>query len=143
MKAVEIKIPSDPKYLKLVRCGINHLCELCEFSEEVSNAVTLAVNEAVTNIMKHAYFNVRENPIIIKCEILHDRLEIVLRDFGIKADQNKIKSRELDDIKPGGLGVHLIKKSMDIVNYDTSFEKGNQLILAKYLPQKKGNNANG
>jgi len=141
MKEVEIKIPSDPKYLKLVRCGINHLCELCQLSEEVSNSVTLAVNEAVTNIMKHAYLNVKEKPIFIKCEILDDRLEIVLRDFGIKVDQKKIKSRELDDIKPGGLGVHLIKKSMDIVKFDHSLENGNQLILAKFLPEKKGNNA--
>jgi serine/threonine-protein kinase RsbW len=74
-------------------------------------------------------------------EILDDRLEIILRDFGKKADVKKIKSRKLDDVKPGGLGVHIIKKSMDIVKYDNSLKNVNQLLLVKYLPDKKGNNA--
>lgn len=137
MDAIEIKISSDPKYLKKVRRKVNQLAKLSGFQKEERYYITLAVNEAVSNIIKHAYHNAKGRPIIIHGFLKEDRLEIVLRDFGIKANSNKIKSRELEDIKPGGLGVHIIKSVMDVVEYDNSIDDGNQLLLAKYLPGKK------
>ncbi|RMD89254.1 MAG: ATP-binding protein [Calditrichaeota bacterium] len=137
MESVEIKVPSDPKLLKIVRCGISHLCELCGFPKDTTNAVILAVDEAASNIIKHAYKGKKNKPIIVTCRILQDRLEIVLRDFGEKADPKKIKSRELEDVRPGGLGVHLIRSTMDVVIYDNSLKEGNKLTLAKFLPGKE------
>ncbi len=140
MEAVEIKIASDPKYLKILRSAVYHLSKLCGFSNKEGNALTLAVGEAAANIIKHAYKNEKNKPIFMSCKILDDRLEIRLRDFGPKVDTRKIKSRELEDVRPGGLGVHFIKSTMDVVIYDNSQENGNQLILAKYLPGKRKNN---
>jgi anti-sigma regulatory factor (Ser/Thr protein kinase) len=134
---VEIKIPSDPKFLKIVRSGIEHLCDVCGFPDETRHAIKLAVDEATTNIIKHAYQKEADKPIIIHCTILEDRLEIVLKDFGKKARPGEIKSRELEDVKPGGLGVHLIKTAMDVVTYDHSSPESNQLTLVKYLPGNK------
>ena len=59
-----------------------------------------------------------------------------LRDFGEKANISEIKSRKLDDVRPGGLGVHLIRCVMDKVVYDNSFEIGNQLQLVKFFKKK-------
>ncbi|MFQ5822656.1 MAG: ATP-binding protein [bacterium] len=137
MDTIEIKLPSDPKLLKIVRCAINHLCEVCGYSKEECNAFTLAVDEAASNIIKHAYNDQKDQLIILKFQLLKDRLEVKLRDFGQKVDPKTIKSRDLEDIRPGGLGVHLIKSTMDVVIYDNSLEKGNQLTLAKFLPGKK------
>lgn len=137
MNVIEIKVPSDPKLLKIVRCGINHLCEVCGFTREERNAVTLAVDEAGSNVIKHAYQGQKDKPIIVSCQVLEDRLEIKIRDFGKKTDVRKIKSRELEDIRPGGLGVHFIKSTMDVVIFDNSLEDGNQLTLAKFLPGMK------
>ncbi|MFQ5707463.1 MAG: ATP-binding protein [bacterium] len=137
MEVVEIRVPSDPRLLKIVRCGINHLCDICGFPEEARNAVTLSVDEAASNIIKHTYKGQTDKLIVVTCRILEDRLEIVLRDFGEKADLKKIKSRELEDVRPGGLGVHLIKSNMDVVVYDDTLKDGNQLTLAKYLPETK------
>ncbi|MFQ5601888.1 MAG: ATP-binding protein [bacterium] len=137
MDEIEIKIPSNPQLLKVVRCGVSHLCDICEFTQEERNAVILAVDEAASNIIKHAYNGAPNKPIVIIFRLLHDRLEIVLRDFGEKADPKKIKSRDLDDIRPGGLGVHLIKSTMDRVYYNTTLKEGNELTLTKYLPGKK------
>ncbi|MFQ5648530.1 MAG: ATP-binding protein [bacterium] len=137
MNEIIIKLPSDPRFLKIVRGGIAHLGELCGFSDEECNAVTIAVDEAISNIIKHTYNGDREQLIVVNFKLLEDRLEVVLRDFGKKVDPKTIKSRNLDDIRPGGLGVHLIKTTMDVVNYDTSLEVGNQLIMAKYLPGRK------
>jgi len=60
-----------------------------------------------------------------------------LRDSGLKTDPEKIKSRNLEDVRPGGLGVHIIKSTMDVVAYDNSSEDFNYLTMAKYLPGRK------
>lgn len=137
MDEVELRLPSNPKLLKIVRCGIAHLCDICGFSNEEKNQVILAVDEAVSNIIKHTYHGEINKPIVINQRIVDDRLEVILRDYGEKADPNKIKSRDLDDLKPGGLGVHFIKSAMDEVRYDNTVDVGNQLTLIKYLPGKK------
>ncbi len=138
MNNIEIKIPSDPQFLKIIRSSITHVTGLLGFSPDAVNAVTIAVDEAVSNIIKHAYHGKKDELIQVNINILDDRLEIVLRDFGETADLGSIKPRNLDEIRPGGLGVHLIKSTMDVVIYDNSLAVGNQLTLAKYLPGKEG-----
>ena len=136
MDAVEIKISSDPKYLKILRSAVFHLARMCGFSNKEGNAMTVAVSEAAANIIKHAYRNATDKPIFMNCRILDDRLEIMLGDSGLKTDPEKIKSRPLEEIRPGGLGVHIIKSTMDEVTYDNSSEDFNYLTMAKYLPGK-------
>jgi len=137
LNEIEIKLPSDPQLLKIIRSGISHISKICGFSNEESNAVTIAVDEAASNIIKHTYNGAKNELIVVNFRILEDRLEVVLRDFGEKVDPETIKSRDLNEIRPGGLGVHLIKSTMDVVNYDNSFEDGNQLTMVKYFPGKK------
>jgi len=137
MAEIEIKLPSDPKYLKIIRSSIAHIGEMCSLTEEEGNQVTLAVDEAVANIIKHTYHGVTDKIIYVTFRIDSERLEVVLRDFGKKVDPDKIKPRALDDIRPGGLGVHLIKSTMDEVLYDNSSKVGNKLTLAKYLARGK------
>ena len=136
-ESIEIKIPSQPKFLKIVRAAMNHICETMGFSQEDTNNVTLAVDEACSNIIKHAYCGSTGKPIHVTCTLYKNRLEILLKDFGKKANIDEIKSRELDDVRPGGLGVHLIRSVMDIVKYNNQDEEGNQLQLVKYIPMKE------
>lgn len=133
---VEIRVASDPRLLKIVRAGIAHLCELAGFPEDQRHRATLAVDEACSNIIQHAYGGATDKPIFITARILENGIEVVLRDFGKKVDPETIKSRDLDDIRPGGLGVHLIRSSMDVVVYDNTLPDGNQLRLAKYLTKE-------
>jgi len=135
-ETIEITIPSEPKFLKIVRAAMNHLGETMGFSQDDINNITLAVDEACSNIIKHAYEGLKGLPIQVVCYLYEDRIEILLRDSGKKADVNEIKSRELDDVRPGGIGVHLIKSVMDVVSYDNSLEQGNQLQLVKYVSKK-------
>ncbi len=136
MNQIEIKLPSDPRFLKVVRSSISHVGEICRLSDEECNAVTIAVDEAISNVIKHTYNGDNQQLIVVSIDIMDDRLQIILRDFGKKVDPKTIKPRNLDDIRPGGLGVHLIKTTMDIVQYDNSLDVGNQLTMTKYLPGK-------
>ncbi len=136
-ETLEFMIPAEPKYLKINRLSIKLLCEIIGFSTEESNNITLAIDEACSNIIRHAYNGPSQEPIHIKCNIYEDKIEFLIRDFGKKVKVDQIKSRRLDEIRPGGLGVHLIKTVMDEVIYNTNFEKGNQLTLIKYFKGKE------
>jgi anti-sigma regulatory factor (Ser/Thr protein kinase) len=63
-------------------------------------------------------------------------LEIVLVDSGMAVDPKKLKGRPLDEVRPGGLGIHFMKQSMDVVEF--SRKKGkNFLRMVKYLAPSK------
>jgi len=134
---IQIQLPSDPQFLKIIRSSTAHISQVCGFTEEECNAVTIAVDEAAANIIKHTYNGNTKKKIIAEFAILEDKLEVVLRDFGKKINPKNIKSRNLDDVRPGGLGVHLIKTTMDEVVYDNSQEVGNKLTMTKFLPEGK------
>ncbi|MEL6822570.1 MAG: ATP-binding protein, partial [Calditrichota bacterium] len=104
------------------------------------NEMILAVDEAVANIIRHAYKGADDKPINVFCDVHEDRLQIVLQDFGEEVDTNVVKSRDLDDVRPGGLGVHLIQSVMDEMEFSYSKEEGNKLRLVKYLPAGKQEN---
>jgi serine/threonine-protein kinase RsbW len=106
--------------------------------------LTRAVDEALANIIRHAYGGRLGQPIELLCRRLEDRtggkqragLEIVLVDRGAAADRKKLCGRSLDDVRPGGLGMHFIKNGVDVMEY-TSQAKRNRLRLVKYLPAGK------
>jgi anti-sigma regulatory factor (Ser/Thr protein kinase) len=76
--------------------------------------LVMAVDEACQNIIRHAYSGWDEPGDIVADFILEDGSLIVhLMDFAEPVDQGRIKSRDLDDVRPGGLGVHLIKSVTD------------------------------
>ncbi len=128
-----LKVPSDPRYLKQIREEVSRVAKEAGFDEEWRGRIVLAIDEAITNIIRHTYN--RETDKEIHISLLNDEkaLRITLRDFGTKPDLNKISSRDLKDVRPGGLGCHFIKEIMDEVTYDIdSNEIGTELRLIKY-----------
>ena len=130
--AVKLSLPSDPKFLSVVRVVVSTMAEKAEFDDRQVKDIVLAVDEACTNVIKHSYLGDTQKEIIVSCGISDTRLEISIRDFGRKVDPETIKHRELEEVKPGGLGVFFIKKIMDEVIYNTSFEVGTKTRLIKY-----------
>jgi anti-sigma regulatory factor (Ser/Thr protein kinase) len=131
---------SNPKWLSIVRAAVERLTETLEFKAEHCKSITLAVDEALTNIVRHSYSNRRDQPITMyfrkaqrkqEREVQHG-LEIILCDRGPASDVTKWRGRPLGEIRPGGLGLHLIHDAMDIVEFS---RKGdiNRLRLVKYL----------
>ena len=132
--AVELTIPSDPKYMRLVRGLVAAAGEVVGFEKRDVNSLCLAVDEACTNIIKHAYDGNHTQRIEVHLAMHPDRLDVRLRDYGRKTDPAKIKPRELHDVRPGGLGVHFIREIMDDVVYDVSADVGTELRMTKSLP---------
>jgi len=131
--SVKITIPSHPKFLSIVRSITSKIGEIYGINETIVNDLKLAVDEACTNIIRHAYKGDTTKKIILKYKLSPIQITVILEDNGIKADINKLKGRNLDDIKPGGLGIHFIKRVFDVFMLDEKKKKGNRLILIKHL----------
>lgn len=135
-----MELPSNPDTLCVVRNALGPLAQMLGFSDAECRAVVLAVDEALTNIIRHAYQGRANEPIEISFRRIHAPqdgargrgLEIVLEDRGIRVDGSKLCGRDLEDVRPGGLGLHFIKESMDAVEFRRHWGR-NQLRLVKFL----------
>ncbi len=144
---LRMELRSDPEMLCVVRNALGQLAATLGFSEPECRAVVLAVDEALTNIIRHAYLGDPEQPIEASFRRIHvprdgggnDALEIVLEDRGTAVNPKKMCGRALEDVRPGGLGLHFIRECMDTVEFSRSNGR-NQLRLVKILhvqaPQK-------
>lgn len=127
---------SDAAFLRVLRSAVDQICALAGFSKMDSSKIVLAVDEACSNVIRHAYKNKPGKPIVVTCHILPTKLEITLTDQGEAAEISSIQPRALDDVRPGGLGVHIIRTVMDEVQYENLAAVGNRLVMCKYLPKE-------
>jgi anti-sigma regulatory factor (Ser/Thr protein kinase) len=135
-----MELPSNPEMLCVVRQALGQLAAGLGFSEAECHAVVLAVDEALTNIIRHAYLGNAEQPIEASFHRIRgaqngqhrDALEILLEDRGTAVNPEKLCGRALEDVKPGGLGLHFIRECMDTVEFSRKLGR-NQLRLVKFL----------
>jgi serine/threonine-protein kinase RsbW len=135
--AIVITIPSHPKFLSVVRSVTAAAGRLYEFDDKTAEEIKLAVDEACTNIMKHAYRGDTKQKIVLEYSATQKAFKVVIEDSGVKARLTSIKGRSFDDIRPGGLGVHFIRRVFDVYRFDAKKKKGNRLTLIKYFEGKK------
>jgi anti-sigma regulatory factor (Ser/Thr protein kinase) len=129
---LKFAMPSDPRYLPVVRGAIAPLAAVIGWDESECRAITLAVDEALANVIRHAYHSRADGLIELECRESADGLEITLLDKGDAPDRSKICARELGCDQPGGLGTHIIRKVMDRVSYEVSPD-GNRFVASKLL----------
>jgi serine/threonine-protein kinase RsbW len=105
------------------------------------NAVELAVDEACSNIVEHAYRGVKKGEIECTCDAGPEALTIILRDHGRPFDVSAVPEPDLDtnlkDRRVGGLGIFIMKKLMDEVHFETLGKSGNLLTLVKRKGRSK------
>jgi anti-sigma regulatory factor (Ser/Thr protein kinase) len=139
-----LELPSNPELLSVVRSAMMRLTEELGFPAGECRALTRAVDEALANIICHAYDGRPGQPIHLLCRRTQARtsgkertgLEIVLTDRGAAADRKKLCGRSLEDVRPGGLGLHFIQGGADVIEYQRQGGR-NRLRLVKYLPAAK------
>jgi len=134
---VTLTVPSHPRYLYVVRSALYPLILDAGFPKKEARKVILAVDEACSNIIRHAYDGDPAQTITVTVEDGADSFVVRLRDYGRKVDRAAIAPRDLKDIRPGGLGTHFISQVFETVNYDTSTGQGTLLTLEKKKQQVK------
>jgi len=108
--------------------------------KDVTLQVRLAVSEACTNIIQHAYSGESEEPIIILCSMSGNDLVIEIRDWGKPFDPDSVPQpdteSELLERKEGGIGIFLLRQMMDDVRYVFRAGRYNELRMIKHIHQE-------
>lgn len=141
---LKLELRSHPTLLCVIRGALEPLLEMLGFSAEYNRSIIRGVDEAVSNIMRHSYHGRLDQPIELYCNRLERRtkgekelgVEILLFDCGAAVDTTKLPARPLDEVRPGGLGLHIIRGSMDTIQYKRA-GRLNRLRLVKYAGSRK------
>src|SRR5207248_10434977 len=109
---------------------VERLAAVFGFAEEECCAITLAVHEALANIIRHAYQGRPDGPVELTCRGLENGLEFTLVDRGQPLDPAWVCARPLDDAAVGGSGTHIIRQPTARVDYEQR-RGANQATLVK------------
>jgi serine/threonine-protein kinase RsbW len=135
-KHISKRILSRTDNLLKVRDFVGSAARSFGFSEEETANIVLAVDEACTNIIKHAYQYAADKEIEISIYQNNRSFEIRIYDNGKAFDPSLVRTPDLKEhigrSRRGGLGVYLMKRLMDEVEYNFNPGKRNEVRLTKY-----------
>jgi serine/threonine-protein kinase RsbW len=134
----EIEFASHPGNLCLVRDFVRQFLKPLAFTDVEKDLIVLGLDEACTNVIRYAYHQEPDQLICLVCEQRKNSVVFRLRDFGTQCEPDKLQGRPLDLVQPGGLGIHLIRKAFDKVDYNVKKE-GTELVLTKEFPDRPRN----
>lgn len=134
---IRLEMRSQARFLAAARAMISNVALRLGFSDMLCGQISLAVDEALCNIINHGYNRDPDGRIWVQVWALDDDppgLEIVIEDRAKQVDPETIRSRDLDEIRPGGLGVYIIREIMDHVTYEKRDGGGMRLTMRKRIP---------
>jgi serine/threonine-protein kinase RsbW len=133
----KLTVKSTTENLAKIRDFIKSAAESCGFNGGSTEKITLAVDEAVTNIIKHAYKYSPDGDINLSVKCNGKKFIVSIVDHGITFDSSLVPEPNLkkyyEQRKVGGLGIFLMKKLMDEVEYRQIPNDKNQVRLVKYI----------
>ena len=91
----------------------------------------VVINEACSNVIKHAYQMENGHEIILSVVIDSNEIALTVRDFGNKIDLNRYQPSNFDVPSESGYGLFIMQSLMDVVEYDISHELGTELKMVK------------
>jgi serine/threonine-protein kinase RsbW len=135
--ANDFSVANDLSILVGLRARVTEAVRLGGFPENYINRLLIAVDEAVTNIIEHAYEGVPPGAgrIDISLAVTPDEFRITVSDQGETFDPRQLSDvdiqRHVASGRNGGLGVFLIRKIMDTVDYHHESGVHNRLTMVK------------
>ncbi len=132
MKREKLEMTSHTANLALMRSFVRKFLQSYGFTEKERTLMVLGVDEACTNIIRYAYDLRDDERIGLSIEALRTCVRVRLRDYGEQTPAHQMRGRAHDHVKPGGLGLHLIRNAFDKVDYILK-ARGTELVLTKNL----------
>jgi len=133
-RVLQLCFPARAAELKSARDSVREAVEGCGCSAKSTADIVLATDEACQNIIRHAYRGDSDNVIEIEVEHQGDCLVFSLTDHAPAIDPSRVKPRDLDDIRPGGLGTYFIRRVMDEVEFlSPASGSGNLLRMVRRI----------
>jgi anti-sigma regulatory factor (Ser/Thr protein kinase) len=132
MKRRTLEFSSHAGNLALMRNFVRSFLDAFPLSERDRTLMVLGVDEACTNIIRHAYKLRDDQPIALFCEGRADCVRVRLRDYGEQPKPEALRERRREIIRPGGLGLLMIRNAFDKIDYVLR-QRGTELVLTKNL----------
>ena len=133
-RRIELKVDSHPANLAAVRKSIETFATDNRFDDKSVAEIGLCVNEAMANVIRHAYGNKTDKPIQVTASADERQIVITLRDWGNGVNPATLPHRPHDPHTPGGVGLICLKQWMDEVSYTPQSDGG---ILATMIRRRK------
>lgn len=135
-ESLRMRLTSDLDEIANVRKAGEKIALTIGFSAEEAAMIMLTIDEALANVIQHGYDGQKGHPIDVLIERVSADgrvgIRVLIRDRAKQVPPASIKGRDLNDVRPGGLGVHLIHSLMDeVVHRPTGH--GMELEMVKYL----------
>jgi serine/threonine-protein kinase RsbW len=133
-RAITLRIPAKPEYITLCRLALTGLSRVREIGDETLAELKLALTEAVSNSVRHAYGPNGEGHVEVTYELAPDRLGIEVVDDGEGFDPDEAPAIEGEELSEGGLGIAIIRSIADEFEIHSSpGVRGSRLRFAKLL----------
>ena len=129
---VEIRIPSDADYVRIVRLALAGLAARLKFSYDDIEDLKLAVTEACNNAILHA---ADKQGVVVRCSQVNGYLEIAVIDSGRGFDGGLQEAAANEDLAENGLGFFLMQALMDEVVCESTGDQGTCVRMKKRLPR--------
>ncbi|MFB4168136.1 anti-sigma B factor RsbW [Virgibacillus sp. JSM 102003] len=136
---IEMKVPAKAEYVGVVRLSMSGIASRMGFNYEDIEDLKVAVSEAITNAVDHAYTDDDSGEVTVGYGVYENRLEVMVADHGGSFNLNQIKggigpyknSEPVENLREGGFGLFLIDALMDNVKINNN--DGVIVLMTKYL----------
>ena len=115
--ALLVKTTSNTAELAPVRRQIEAFCKSIGFDDRAVGEIGLCVNEAMANVIRHAYREKDGEPIEITATVAEGTFSVALRDWGVGLQPGPLPNEKVDPMHPGGLGLICLGRMMDKVTF--------------------------
>ncbi|MDX6489779.1 MAG: serine/threonine-protein kinase RsbW [Gaiellaceae bacterium] len=132
-RSVRLTIPARPEYITLGRLALTALAGVRPVSDETLHDLKLALTEACTNSVRHAYDEGGEGTVDILYELQPDRLAVEVGDAGAGFEPRDSNGVNGEDLSEGGLGIEIIRAVTDEVEIEPREGGGSRLRFVKFL----------
>jgi sigma-B regulation protein RsbU (phosphoserine phosphatase) len=122
------RFPARAAELRAVRDAVRREALAQGCGAGCAGDIVMAVDEACQNIIRHAYAGREDGEIVLEIERAGEDLVVWLRDFAPPVDPSRVRPRDLDDLRPGGLGTRLIQELMDGAGFAPPPPDGGNLL---------------
>jgi anti-sigma regulatory factor (Ser/Thr protein kinase) len=134
-----LRVPARAERLRVIRATARDALAALGCSPEWTRDMLIAIDEACQNVVRHAYGTTTPGDMVVDARVSGKDLEVLLRDFAPRIDPAKVKPRDLDDVRPGGLGTHFIREVTDHCGFLEPPEGGGNLFrMVKALEHPPG-----
>lgn len=131
---VVVELRSQPRLLQAARGLVRGYASALGFPRDTVDDIVLAVDEACCNSIRHAYGGEGDCRLYLSLNTTRSGMVVELRDEGTPAEPERVKPRplappNLDELTPGGLGIPLIYRVFDDVEFIPGKRRGNRLVM--------------